>query len=77
MSVQCSSTRRQETFLNAWQADCGGESWEWPDRVWENVWARKVAQTIRDTGGALVAFERVPHEAVQAARAWALDAGQG
>ncbi|MBV9338408.1 MAG: hypothetical protein JO243_21180 [Solirubrobacterales bacterium] len=45
--------------------------------VWENVWARKVAQTIRDAGGALVAFERVPHEAVQAAREWALEAGQG
>jgi len=44
--------------------------------VWENVWARKVAQTIRDAGGALVAFERVPHEAVQAAREWALEAGQ-
>jgi hypothetical protein len=36
--------------------------------VWENVWARRVAQTIRDAGGMLLAFERVPHEAVQAAR---------
>ncbi len=41
--------------------------------VWENVWARTVAQTIRDAGGVLVAFERVPHETVQAARAWALE----
>ncbi|MGO9890137.1 MAG: DUF6325 family protein [Solirubrobacteraceae bacterium] len=41
--------------------------------VWENVWARRVAQTIRDAGGVLVAFERVPHETVQAARAWALE----
>ena len=30
--------------------------------VWENVWARSVAQKIRDAGGVLVAFERVPHE---------------
>jgi len=42
--------------------------------VWENVWARRVAQTIRDAGGVLVAFERVPHETVQAAREWALEA---
>ena len=41
--------------------------------VWENVWARRVAQTIRDAGGVLVAFERVPHETVQAAREWALE----
>jgi uncharacterized membrane protein len=36
--------------------------------VWENVWARKVAQAIRDAGGLLIAFERVPHDVVQAAR---------
>ena len=41
--------------------------------VWENVWARRVAQAIRDVGGVLVAFERVPHETVQAAREWALE----
>jgi Family of unknown function (DUF6325) len=41
--------------------------------VWENVWARTVAQTIRDAGGVLVAFERVPHDVVQAAREWALE----
>jgi uncharacterized protein DUF6325 len=41
--------------------------------VWENVWARKVAQTMRDAGGALVAFERVPHDVVQAAREWVLE----
>ena len=40
--------------------------------VWENVWARTVAQAIRDAGGILVAFERVPHDTVQAAREWAL-----
>ena len=41
--------------------------------VWENVWAREVAQAIRDAGGVLVAFERVPHDIVQAAREWALE----
>ena len=41
--------------------------------VWENVWARRVTQTMRDAGGVLVAFERIPHEIVQAAREWALE----
>jgi len=41
--------------------------------VWENVWARKVAQAMRDAGGELVAFERLPHDVVQAAREWALE----
>jgi len=41
--------------------------------VWENVWARKTAQAIRDAGGVLVSFERVPHDVVQAAREWALE----
>ena len=41
--------------------------------VWENVWARRVTQAMRDAGGVLVAFERVPHEIVQAAREWALE----
>jgi hypothetical protein len=41
--------------------------------VWENVWARKVTQTMRDAGGQLVTFERIPHEIVQAAREWALE----
>src|SRR5262249_3466244 len=40
--------------------------------VWENVWAAKVAQAMRDAGGQLVAFERLPHDVVQAAREWAL-----
>ena len=41
--------------------------------VWENVWARQVAQAMRDAGGVLIAFERVPHAVVQAARQWALE----
>ena len=36
--------------------------------VWENVWARDVAQKMRDAGGILLDFERLPHEVVQAAR---------
>ena len=39
--------------------------------VWENVWASTVAQAMRDAGGQLLAFDRVPHDAVQAAREWA------
>jgi hypothetical protein len=42
--------------------------------VWENVWAREVKQAIMNAGGELVAFERVPHEIVAAAREWALEA---
>jgi uncharacterized membrane protein len=41
--------------------------------VWENVWARKVTQAMRDAGGVLVAFERLPHDVVRAAREWALE----
>ena len=41
--------------------------------VWENVWARKVTQAMRDAGGVLLAFDRIPHEVVQAAREWALE----
>jgi uncharacterized membrane protein len=41
--------------------------------VWENVWARRVTQAMRDAGGELLEFERLPHEVVQAAREWALE----
>ena len=41
--------------------------------VWENVWARDVAQKMRDAGGLLVAFDRVPHDVVQAAREFVLE----
>ena len=44
--------------------------------LWENVWARNVAQAMRDAGGVLVAFERLPHEAVQEARELALGAAK-
>ncbi len=41
--------------------------------VFENVWARKVAQSMRDAGGVMLAFERLPHDVVQAAREWVLE----
>jgi hypothetical protein len=44
--------------------------------VWENVWARKVTQAMRDAGGILLAFERVPHEVVQGARELAREAAK-
>jgi Family of unknown function (DUF6325) len=39
--------------------------------VWENVWARPVAAAMRDAGGELVDYDRIPHEVVMAAREWA------
>ena len=42
--------------------------------VWENVWARKVAQAMRDAGGVLLDFDRIPHDVVQAAREYVLAA---
>jgi Family of unknown function (DUF6325) len=42
--------------------------------VWENVWARKVAQAMRDAGGILLDFDRLPHDVVQAAREYVLTA---
>jgi hypothetical protein len=39
--------------------------------VWENLWAKPVVAAIRDAGGELYDYDRVPHETVVAARAWA------
>jgi hypothetical protein len=39
--------------------------------VWEDLWAARVADAIRDAGGVLYDLERIPHEVVQAARDWA------
>jgi hypothetical protein len=41
--------------------------------VWENVWARNVAQAIRNAGGEVLDFDRLPHDVVQAAREFALE----
>jgi hypothetical protein len=40
--------------------------------VWENLWAAKVAQAMRDAGGVLFDFGRIPHEVVQAAHDYAV-----
>ena len=40
--------------------------------VWEDVWARETAQAMRDAGGVIFDFGRLPHEVVQAARDYAL-----
>jgi hypothetical protein len=40
--------------------------------VWENVWAKPVAAAIRDAGGELYDYDRVPHEVIVAAREWAM-----
>jgi Family of unknown function (DUF6325) len=39
--------------------------------AWENVWAKGVAGAIRDAGGELYDYDRVPHEVVATARDWA------
>jgi hypothetical protein len=39
--------------------------------VWENVWAKPLVDAIRDAGGELYDYDRVPHEVVVAAREWA------
>ena len=39
--------------------------------VWEDVWAREVAEAMRNAGGVVLDFDRVPHEVVDAAREWA------
>jgi uncharacterized membrane protein len=35
--------------------------------VWEDVWAARLAQAIRDVDGEILDLERLPHEVVQAA----------
>jgi hypothetical protein len=39
--------------------------------VWEDVWAARLAEAIRDADGVLLDLDRVPHEVVMAAREWA------
>lgn len=39
--------------------------------VWEDLWAARLAEAIRDADGVLLDLERIPHEVVQAAREWA------
>ncbi len=42
--------------------------------IWENLWARRFADTVREAGGVLVGSNRIPYELVQAAIDYA-DAG--
>jgi hypothetical protein len=37
--------------------------------LFENVWAAKFADAVRNADGQLVANERIPHEIVEAAQA--------
>jgi uncharacterized membrane protein len=39
--------------------------------VWEDLWAGRLADAIRDAGGELLDLGRIPHEIVVAAREWA------
>ncbi|MDX6582010.1 MAG: hypothetical protein QOI10_1194 [Solirubrobacterales bacterium] len=39
--------------------------------VWEDLWATRLTDAIRDAGGELYDLGRVPHEIVVAAREWA------
>lgn len=39
--------------------------------AWENVWAKGVAGAIRDAGGELYGYDRIPHDVIVAAREWA------
>jgi Family of unknown function (DUF6325) len=39
--------------------------------AWENVWAKGVAAAIRNAGGELYGYDRIPHEVIVAAREWA------
>lgn len=44
--------------------------------VWENLWAKRVAQATRASGGELLDFGRLPHDVVQAARDYAVAAAR-
>ena len=39
--------------------------------VWEDIWAREIADAMRAAGGVLFDFGRLPHEVVQSARDYA------
>ncbi|HEY7282227.1 MAG TPA: DUF6325 family protein [Actinomycetota bacterium] len=44
--------------------------------VWENVWATKFADAVREADGELLDHDRIPHEVLQAAIDWAAEAGK-
>jgi hypothetical protein len=35
--------------------------------IWENLWARRFAETVREADGMLVDYDRIPYDVVQAA----------
>lgn len=41
--------------------------------VWEDLWAARFAAAVRDSDGVVVSIERIPREAVLAAREWAAE----
>jgi hypothetical protein len=44
--------------------------------VWENLWARKIADAVRGADGQLLDFGRIPNEVVNAAREWVTVGGE-
>jgi hypothetical protein len=44
--------------------------------VWENLWASRIAQATRESGGELFDFGRLPHDVVQAGHDVAVAAGK-
>ena len=44
--------------------------------VFENVWATRFAEAVRNADGQLIANERIPHDVVQAALAYAAEPGE-
>jgi hypothetical protein len=40
--------------------------------VWENVWARRLTDAVRDGGGVVLDFARLRGDVVRSAREWAL-----
>lgn len=40
--------------------------------VWEDVWATKLAEAVRNADGVILDFERIPHDVVVEARNWIL-----
>ena len=44
--------------------------------VWENTWATKFAEAIREADGDVLDHDRIPHDVVQAAIDWATEARQ-
>jgi Family of unknown function (DUF6325) len=44
--------------------------------VFENVWAARFADAVRNADGQLVANERIPHDIVQAALSYAAESGE-